>query len=215
MTPQQLSMPLGVCTGGNYWPCFEGLYLGSSFLKISPKHKLRRMTEVCLQPLGNSDVQWPSPFWHSRSQVLPEIKIWKPSEGVETENVIQAKPDWMGNAEQSPGWMMTEVTPRSFQASQDALQGLLTHRGSGLKAQGMRRKGKEDGLHLTVFWLHLWLWKPSLDHPGTSGPCSVWWTVYHYFPSLPRGLGVGGLEGAGVLWSYWHYRPAYTKIHIV
>lgn len=56
LTPQQSSTPLGVCTGGNYWTCSEGLYLGSSFLKVSPKHKLGRMTEVCLQPLGNSDV---------------------------------------------------------------------------------------------------------------------------------------------------------------
>ena len=160
----------------------------------------------------------------SSSQVLFDIHVAKCSWNKDLKTIWgcwdckchgKAKPDWMGNTEQSPGWMMTEVTPRSFQASQNALQSLLTHRGSGLKAEGMRGKGKEDGLPLTMFWLHLWLCKPSLDHPGTSGPSSVWWTIYHYFPSQPRGLGVGGLEGAGVLWSYWHYRPTYTKIHIV
>lgn len=106
LIPQQSPTPLGVCTGGNYWTCFEGLYLESSFLKVSPKHKLRRMTEVCLQPLGNTDVQQPSPFWHSCSQVLPEIKIWKPSEGIEIVNVM-AKPSQIGCSIQSrvqAGW---------------------------------------------------------------------------------------------------------------
>lgn len=131
-----------------------------------------------------------SPFWHSRSQVLPEAKIWKPSEGVETENVIQAKPDWwaMQSRVQAGSWQM--VTPRSFHK----LHRMLSRAFWPIVGQVWRHrewergKARKMGYTWPYSWLHLWLWKPSLDHPGTSDP-AVFDELCTTTFLPPRGLG--------------------------
>ena len=84
--------------------------------------------------------------------------------------------------------MTTEVTPQSFQAGGKALQSLLTHCGSGLRVQGMRekRQGRWATLGLSsdpIFDSVKTFSRPPRD---VRAPFSLWWTLYHYLPSLPH-----------------------------
>lgn len=193
-------MPLGVCTGGNYWPCFEGLYLGSSFLKISPKHKLRRMTEVCLQPLG---------IVMSNGQVLSDIHV-KPSASWNKDLKtiwgcwlkMSSKPSQIGWAMQSrvqAGWW--QRWPHGpFKLHRMLSRAFWPIVGQVWRHREWEGKARKMGVHLTVFWLHLdsesLLWTTQgLQDPAVFDELCT--TTFLLLEAL-----VGGLEGAGVLWSY-------------
>lgn len=63
-------------------------------------------------------------------------------------------------------------------------QRLLTHCGSGLRARGKGKRAQKMGCTWPVLWPHLWLCESLLWARDLRAPFSLWWTLYHYSPSL-------------------------------
>lgn len=160
-----------------FWGPLSGKYL----LKCLSQTLWRMTEEVCLQPLGSSDVRQQSPFWHACSQVLPEIKIRKPSKGVEIVNII-AKQSQIELAIQSNvqgGWQQRwphspfKLERKLYRVFWPIVGQVWGHREWG-------KKGKEDGLHLaSVLTSSLTLKTFSRPPRDVRAPFSLWWTLYH------------------------------------